>query len=184
MTDLHEFILRSDPVRVPTLKEIWHLAKIDGDETYRYSLEVIWDPRIPPMGFLGLNPSTASLEEPDHTCKKFYLYARRENAGGFIVGNLGAMRALKPVTLRSAVDPIGPRNMEAIHDVAKRSRPLILCWGCDRFAEELDRGEKLRRLLATHGFEPMCLGTTSAGFPNHPLYLPGDQAIVPYRGRA
>ncbi len=159
--------------------------------TYRYSLHRRWAPEpatlepggqagLPPGGrvcFCLLNPSTADAKVLDPTLTRCVRFARRWGGGHMEVVNAFALRSTNPKGLGRAADPNGAGNDRAIVRAAKRADLVVIGWGThaclnDRHAAVLG----LLRGVCT----PHCFGVTKAGFPRHPLYLPGDQPLIRY----
>jgi hypothetical protein len=91
------------------------------------------------------------------------------------VVNLFALRATDPAELARADDPVGPDNDRIIRDAAAHAPLTVVAWGAHRMA--VARGQRVADMLPA----PMCLGTTKAGAPRHPLYLPAVMSPVPYQ---
>lgn len=151
-------------------------AWISADERYRYLLwratgsghgELVW---------VMLNPSTAGAVADDATVRRVVSFTRREGYGTAVVMNLYALRTPWPRDLRRHPDPVGPFNDRALEWYADRQFPIVCAWGAGGGARA---GEVLRGPLACA--ELYCLGTTSGGHPRHPLYVRGDQPLVPFR---
>lgn len=148
--------------------------------TYRYLLTRIWDPAVKPL-VLMLNPSTANALEDDPTIRRLAGpngFARREKAGGLVVVNLFALCSPYPRHLVAHPDPVGPYADAFIARAARMGEGVVAAWGA--FPVALKRARQVVGALRGQGVELACLGTTSAGHPRHPLYLPGDTAIEPY----
>jgi hypothetical protein len=101
--------------------------------------------------------------------------------------NMYAFRTRHPSILATAKDPVGPLNIPAILSSAKHCSLCVVAWGC--LKKELRRSLDFdRRVLGTlglilaSGYHPAvyCLGTTSEGFPRHPLYVRGDTPLQVY----
>lgn len=170
MTDL-----LGNVVEMPVRKR----AVISDCGTFRYRLTRSWGlGKLLP--FVMLNPSTADAEIDDPTIRRCMSFARREGAGGIVVGNLCAFRSPSPADLDKAQDPFGLGNQHYLWQIATGSvedeMPIVCAWGVhgagrgDRYAVDLFRKE---------GARLVCLGTTAAGHPKHPLYVKGDQPLVP-----
>jgi hypothetical protein len=168
-------------------------AHFSFDRVYRYALTRTWDERRPLGLIIGLNPSTADEDALDNTLRRCIRFANREGWGGFWMANLFALRATKPAVMKKHPAPVGEPlhpvtpelppttvNDAWLLDLAGRCSPRIICaWGTD--GGHLDRDRAVLRLL--EGFELRCFGTTAAGHPKHPLYLPKDTHLIPYAGR-
>ena len=77
---------------------------------YRYCLSRVWNPKLPSVMFVGLNPSTADEQEDDPTVRRCIGFARNWNFGGLILVNLFAYRSTDPADLLRVDDPVGPGN--------------------------------------------------------------------------
>ena len=124
-----------------------------------------------------LNPSTADAAVDDPTIRRVTRFAEREGYLYIAVLNLFALRTTDPKDLRSHPDPIGPENDSSIKRWAQHSGwPIVCAWGAggQKRAAEVLAGPLRNANL-------WCLGTTKDGSPRHPLYVRGDQPLVPFR---
>ncbi|MEM8579126.1 MAG: DUF1643 domain-containing protein [Pseudomonadota bacterium] len=140
---------------------------------YRYSLTRTWDATQGRVGFVMLNPSTATEVQNDPTVERCERRARALGYGAFRVVNIFAWRDTDPRKMRAATDPIGPENDAAIAEAAGWADVVIAAWGTH--GAFLDRGASVARLLAATGRPLFHLGLSKAGHPRHPLYLPYTQ---------
>lgn len=156
-------------------------ASLSECGTYRYALRRRWaaDPMTPALTFVMLNPSTADATLDDPTIRRCIGFAKREGYGAVKVLNLYAFRATNPKALLTCDDPVGPENDDYL-DSACLATPgrvpvVVAAWGVharpDRVAAVLELGE---------GADWRCLGTTKDGHPRHPLYVRGDQPLLPF----
>lgn len=152
-------------------------ADVSPCGTYRYSLERWWDPSLPPLVWVMLNPSTADHEVDDPTIRRCIGFTRRDNTyGGLVVVNLYALRATNPADLRRHADPIGPENDIVLSDYGMPGFHLVAAWGVhapQRAAQVLSGPLRHQHVL--------CLGKTKQGHPRHPLYVRGDQPFEVFR---
>lgn len=146
---------------------------------YRYELTRRWA-RGPVATWIMLNPSTADATLDDATIRRCRRFTRDWCLGGFVVVNLYALRATDPYALRSARDPVGPENDDAIRDAVVRARAVICAWG-DRGGDgkHTGRDRDVLDLLRELGRQPLCLGTTTSGQPRHPLRLAATTTLQP-----
>lgn len=122
--------------------------------------------------FIGLNPSTATAETNDPTIRRCIGFAERWGKKTLYMANLYAFRSTDPSGLWQVDDPVGnPSNDEYIKDMAKRSDLVIAAWGANA---KRKRAKEVHHLLLSKGIRLLCLGTTKAGNPRHPLYLRAD----------
>lgn len=155
-------------------------ADISADGRYRYSLTRTWGPdpwTERRATFIMLNPSTADADVDDPTIRRCVGFARALGYDRLDVVNLYAYRATKPADLWRADDPVGPSADVYLADAARRARttgsPFIAAWGTNA---KPDRVAQALHVIANHGATSLLssLGTTKAGHPRHPLYVPGD----------
>lgn len=149
-------------------------AVIDGE--YRYQLSRQWDTGRH-LSVIMLNPSIADGTQDDPTIRRCIGFAKRHGLAGLRVVNLFALRSTNPAALRSHPDPVGPRNDEFILDAAKDGL-LVAAWGAHGFAGS--RAAEVAATLAGAGVNLQAWGTTKAGHPGHPLYLPSDAVLTPW----
>jgi hypothetical protein len=144
-------------------------ALFDRTLYYRYTLTRAWDPGLPAVAFVMLNPSTADARRDDPTIRRCINLARAWGFGSMCAVNLFAFRATHPADLRAAPDPVGPANDRHLLRVCSAADQTIVAWGVHgsfrrRDAQVLD--------LIARCCRPRCLGLTKAGLPRHPLMIP------------
>lgn len=137
---------------------------------YRYRLRQIWDPTLPLMCFLMLNPSTADEAQNDPTVERCERRARSTaGIGGLEVINIFAFRETDPEVMKLQPDPIGPDNNRHIIEAAKKALMVICAWG--KHGQHLGRGKEVLTLLTKEHIQPYCLKVNKDGYPTHPLYV-------------
>jgi len=153
-----------------------------GDERrYRYSLWRIWNPDLPRVCFVMLNPSTADETVLDPTLRRCLAFAVSWGYGSFEIGNLFALRSTSPRALFVTGDPVGPDNDRALATMAEDSALIVCAWGVN--GRTLDRDVAARTLLSK--IRPLHhLRLTKDGYPSHPLYLPSTLKPRPWSGTA
>lgn len=155
-------------------------AILSSCEQYRYTLTREWDRGTPPLTFLMLNPSTANATLDDPTIGRCVGFARDRGYGALRVLNLFAFRATNPEDMMAAPDPVGLDNdqhiREAFMSAAEAGAPVIAAWGVK--GVHAGRDATVRDLATECGVTLMCLGTTKAGHPRHPLYVRAAQNFV------
>lgn len=145
---------------------------------YRLRLERTWDDSITPLGFVMLNASTADAEVDDPTIRRCVGFARREGAGGLVVGNLFGWRSPDPEAMKRARDPCGELNIPHLLQIARDCGNRLVCaWGVH--GVHLRQDERVKAVLRSSGVTLLCLGKTKAGHPKHPLYLSANSLLVP-----
>lgn len=132
---------------------------------------------VKPMLFVCLNPSVADATVPDPTLTRCVGYADREKCTEVTIVNLFAFRATYPKDMRAAADPFGPDNRRHVEEQWIKHVSIgviVVAWGAQPFALRSD----LRKEMSGKG--ALCLGTTKAGEPRHPLMVRADQPLVPW----
>ena len=149
---------------------------------YRYLLTRDWGPGAGSgaerIGFVMLNPSTATEAQNDPTVERCERRARALGYAGFGVANIFAFRATDPRVMRAQADPVGPLNDAAITDLAATCTLLVCAWGTH--GAHLGRGEAAAHLLRATGRPLYHLGLTVSGAPKHPLYIAYSQEPQPW----
>lgn len=142
-------------------------AIISSDELYRYLLWRDWDPSLPVITWIMLNPSTANALEDDPTIRRVLAFSRAWGFGSIEVVNLYAYRATSPRDLpRWGKD--GPSNSAYILAATPRGRTVVCAWGTHG-------GWKQPR---TGGADDIyCMGVNKDGSPKHPLYLSSSTVL-------
>jgi hypothetical protein len=143
-------------------------ATFDAGGAYRYHLWREWDPSLPGVTFVMLNPSTADARQDDPTIRRCIGFARGWGYGRLEVVNLFAYRASSPRELFTADDPIGSDNLRWLERVAGER---VAAWGNHGL-----RAPKEFAGMASEG--ACCLGQTRLGQPRHPLYVPGAAQLI------
>nr|WP_275225210.1 DUF1643 domain-containing protein [Citrobacter farmeri] len=96
---------------------------------YRYRLERDVQPEGLVFGYFGVNGSTATATEDDHTVRKWIGFTKVNGGRRFIVGNAFAFRATDVRELATAVDPVGPENEIHLERIIRDADVLVPCWG-------------------------------------------------------
>lgn len=151
----------------------------DSERKFRYSLWRIWDKSKAALMFVGLNPSTASELKDDPTIIRLCGFAKSFGYGGLYAGNLFSIVSANPEVLMfrsSEEQPLGPNDM-AIKYMRHITSAVVVGWG------EWGRkaGKRPDAVLSLLGEPVYCLKVNKSGEPCHPLYLPADSKLIPYR---
>lgn len=148
------------------------------DEVYRYVLWWIWDTSRPLWLYALLNPSTATQLKLDATLSRCSERARRNGAGGILVGNAGGVRETKSTLAVKHPDPIGPHNGAWLRVIVPLADVHIAGWGpmACKFGGDRLYAEVFRELRT----ELSRLELTADGHPKHPLYTSYDVKPVPF----
>lgn len=154
---------------------------------YRFRLWRRWKSGFyarPTLGFVMLNPSTADHAEDDPTIRRCIGFAKDNGFSAIHVVNLFAWRATDPDELKSAEDPVGRLNDSFIENAALSSSRLVAAWGAAKVPRIEERAEKAATIAWDVGRPLVCLGTTKAGAPRHPLYLPKSATFQEWKSAA
>lgn len=155
-------------------------ALVSEDKKYRYILERRWDPSLPRMVLIGLNPSVADGFIDDRTVRRCLDFARREKCGALLMLNLFAFRSTDPRVLRLQDDPVGPENDENLRLHATRPELFVAAWGAPA-AWARPRIKAVEAIFKAQGRRLYCFGTTLEGYPRHPLYLGSSTPLEKFR---
>lgn len=152
-------------------------ATFDDTGAYRYALtrRCAEGPRVV---FVMLNPSTADALAEDPTIRQCVGFTRSNGCGALTVVNLYALRAADPDQLVRHRAPVGELTDHFIDTHTDTAALVVAAWGAHPAAGS--RADVVTARLAGRGIRLWCLGTTRAGRPRHPLYVPGDTEFRPY----
>lgn len=152
---------------------------------YRWWLLRAWEPALPRLLFLGLNPSSADHSRDDPTLRRLLGFARCWGYGSLEVLNLFSRRSASPALLRRCDHPVGAETDKWIRDRvchhAVTSGPgavLWLGWGNEGARTGRDR-QVLAWLAGGPALRLSSIGLTAAGHPRHPLYAPAAARLLP-----
>lgn len=159
-------------------------AVISRCGTYRYRLEREVQAHGLVFAYFGINGSTATATEDDHTVRKWIGFTQRNDGRRFIVGNAFAFRATDVAELGRADDPVGPYNDRHLRAIIAQADVLVPCWGSRaklpvRLHPRLDA---LRDRLLASGKPVRVFGLAQSGDPLHPLMLGYETPLVDWRG--
>ena len=154
-------------------------AVFDKSGVYRYRLWRHWDPALPKLCLVMLNPSTADASNNDPTIARCVKLARDWGYGGVEVVNLFAYRATSPRDLWQSEDPVGPSNDRYIKHAAAHTDACVVAWG-NLPPTRIARAKSVLRMLSSHKL--LCPGVTKLSHPRHPLYLSSDALLEQFAG--
>ncbi len=135
--------------------------------TFRHALHRRWGEGAV-MGWVMLNPSTATEAEDDPTIARCAARARAMGFGGIAIANLFAFRATDPRDLKRAGDPLGAEADAALVQAVEGAALLVCGWG--NHGAHRGRDAQVAALLRAAGHRLHHLGLTGQGQPRHPLY--------------
>ena len=169
-------------VRLALSADVRSTAVFGGaGDCYRYTLIRTWNPALPPMMWVMMNPSTADPQVDDPSVAKCQRLARAWGYGGILVGNTFAYRATDKARLREIDDPIGPENDRHLVELARKAELVLFAYGQPGHKSLAPRGLAVARLLmAEAGIRPHVLRLSKDGTPCHPLYLPESLKPTPW----
>ena len=161
-------------------------ATISACDRFRYVLQRGWNPSLPVLMFIMLNPSTADAHEDDPTIRKCIGFADRNGFGSIVVCNLFAYRATDPKDLARAGFPVGPENdtnlefeLRALGRSADGGK-IVFAWGAHA-RKHTARVAQVEQLVRSCGHEPHALRLLADGIPSHPLMLPYSSTLEAIR---
>jgi hypothetical protein len=153
-----------------------HAATFSPCEVYRYTLERVWQPELPRLLWVLLNPSTATEKKFDPTNTKGMNFSIAWGFGACVFVNLFAFRSPHPKVMRASPIPIGPDNDKHILEQAELAGKVVVAWGND--GRHWHRDQAVLKLLK--GIPLYCMGTNQNGSPKHPLYLANKTQLIPF----
>ena len=138
---------------------------------YRYVLTRTWDPTLPKLGFIMLNPSKATALHNDPTIIRCMMRAYLMGYGGIIVVNLFAYRSTDRHVLKTLGynEAVGPENDLYLVSELIKCKMVIAGWGNDGGLFERDL--KVKQQLQQAGIVLHALKISKDGNPYHPLYM-------------
>lgn len=110
------------------------------------------------------------------TIRRVRVFSKLWGFGGFTVVNLFAEIQTNPAMMGMTCDPVGPENDDFIAQAAQGAKRIVCAWGAG--CPWQYRPKAVLGMLL--GAPLHCLGTTKDGHPRHPLYVRGDQSLVPF----
>lgn len=152
---------------------------------YRYTLERSgWMDVDARLCWVMLNPSTADENVDDPTIRRVVRFTQDHGYAALVVVNLFAIRATNPRDLADPdLDIIGPANRDAIRSAAETADAVAYAWGGSIPKAAQAAAADMKRFLSLVFDDPLCLGTTAAGEPRHPLYVSAATRLQPYASK-
>lgn len=155
-------------------------AEFSPDRLHRYTLTRTWDGGVGTAAWIGLNPSTADESQLDPTLRRVRNFSRAWGYRSFVMLNLFAYRATRPVDMLKVEDPVGPMNDVFIENVCSGAGIIVCAWGAH--GGHLHRDREVWAILQRLPYRSYCLGVTKDGHPRHPLYVTSATAPDLYGG--
>lgn len=152
-------------------------ADISECGKYRWWLRRSWtggDGRV--VCFIMLNPSTADGTVDDPTIRRCVAFAKSWGYSILSVRNLFPYRATDPKELKTALNPTGGEHGDMEIQMAGYAHTIVCAWGVNAPKQREDQVLKI-----LEGKPLYCLGVTKGGQPKHPLYIPANQPLIPFR---
>ncbi len=140
-------------------------ARFSRCQNYRYSLSRAWPSGRGKVVFIGLNPSTADHKQDDPTIRRCVRFAKDWGYEAMTIVNLFAYRATIPEDMKTAPDPVGPRNDFWLKKTIESADLAIACWGNHGDFQSRDKAI-LNAFTNLH-----CIVQNKSLQPAHPLYL-------------
>lgn len=146
-------------------------AIFSKDKKYRFQLNREWDEKLPCIGFILLNPSTADHKKDDPTIRKLICYANKWGFGKLRVVNINPYRSKSPEHLlyNALPDEVREANNIYIQGIYRFSSIVVCGWGNNSLDVDIESIKEHLKPKRTYCFEK-----NKNGNPRHPLYLPSD----------
>jgi hypothetical protein len=139
---------------------------------YREELTRTWDPTLPTLYWVMLNPSTADALKDDPTIRKCVGFAKLNGFGSIIVYNLSTFRATDPKELiarRGFDDTTGPNTDMRLASIPQDAT-VVCAWGSFPYAQPSLHHRTRVALSLLDGRRLTCVKKTEDR-PWHPLYV-------------
>lgn len=150
-------------------------AHFSLDRKYRYELGRDWERNGKILVYIGTNPSYADDKIDDPTIRRMIGFAKEWGYGGIRVLNLMAFIATKPFEMFMVNDPVGIENTRTL--LKYKDAPAVACWG----AFDSLRAVEMAKFVSVQYRKLYCLGVNKNGSPKHPLYLPKNTVLIPFK---
>lgn len=138
-------------------------ANFSKDDRCRWDLKRLWEPSRGLVLYTGLNPSRAGADTDDMTVTKGIGFSKLWGFGGTMHGNAYPFITPYPKDLAHCTEAEIEENDEKLLAMAKEAALVVLAWGS--FPKFKQRFWKVARMLRP--FNPVCVGRTKDGFPQH-----------------
>lgn len=168
--------MSGDGLQVVDQRPMQRTASLSSGGVYRYSLGRFWGDG-PTATWIMLNPSTADANVDDPTIRRCIAFTRGWGLDGLNVVNLYALRSTDPKALHGHPDPVGADNEDHILYFLRSAVFAVAAWGAGCAGLPYVDVQAMAKRVAC---PLVCLGTTKAGHPRHPLYVKGDTTLVPW----
>lgn len=147
-------------------------ANFSDCRKYRYALWRHWDESLPPVMFIGLNPSTANETKNDATIRRVAGMAKEWGYGGVCMLNCFPFISTNPDDLKDFGNTI--ENDNYIKHYAQICNEIIFAWGAFPIVKESGRVNELKKMFPN----AKALVINKDGSPRHPLYVPKNTTPV------
>lgn len=135
---------------------------------YRYNLWRIWNPDLPIVMCIGLNPSTANADTDDQTINNLSRILTTLGYGGFYMMNCWPYITSKPKFLKTDIGSDRINKARMLETVRKWNvAEVIFAWGNFKIVKEAERDKELEEMFPG----AKCFGFNQNGTPKHPLAL-------------
>lgn len=155
-------------------------AVISPCGTYRSRLDRMVGGDGPVFAYFGVNGSTATADEDDHTVRKWIGFTARNGGSRFIVGNPFDLRATDVRELAIHPAPFSSDNDRHLDEIIAEADILVPCWGSrSKVPQRLRfRFDLLTGMIFDAGKPVKIWGLTASGDPLHPLMLGYSTPLV------
>lgn len=138
----------------------------------RYQLWRIWEQEKPLLLYILLNPSRANAEADDKTVTKLIRFSRSWGYGGFYLGNVHSFITPYPSVLKNKIIKKDSINEMHLKSMRQKCKKVVFGWG-----NAADFPQWPDRMF----FDAFCFGINKNGSPKHPLYLPHQTELIPFK---
>ncbi len=133
---------------------------------YRYRLWRVWNPSLPKVMVIGLNPSTANAKKNDNTINILIRVLGQLGYGGFYMMNCWPFITSNPKLLQA--NPMSDEwNNNVMTVTANLCDAVIFAWGAFHVIKDAGRDAELAEMFP----RAKCFGKNADGSPWHPRAL-------------
>lgn len=155
-------------------------AIFSTDGLHRFRLFLDWEPALPKLALIMLNPSTADGVLLDPTMRTVLALAEAHGFGSVDVANLYSRISSDPRKLPDVQHDLWREETDQHMLAAASSHArVVLGWG-RAWSHYGGRQAHVLELLRRRGQQLHCFGQNKDGSPKHPLYLPHSTQLRPF----
>lgn len=170
-----DFILTNNTEYMETKILLEKGAEFSEDRKHRFALWRIWNPDLPLVMVIGLNPSTADAAEDDPTIESVTRLSKFNGYGGFYMMNCWSYISTDPKKLDAST--ACAENEDWLKKVAARCADVLFAWGAFKAVKEWNLDIEFSKMFPN----AKCIIKNKDGSPGHPMYKKGTISFIPFK---